>query len=116
MPAVAAIEHLVGLQAQEPLEPYVGLWSRLQDFTPSELVDLLESRKVVRTGLMRRTLHLVTATDCLELRPQHQQMLETRMLGTHRHLLRDVDPAELAAAGRPLFEETPRSCPMSGGG
>jgi DNA glycosylase AlkZ-like len=108
MSAAEAIEHLVGLQAQEPLEPYVGLWSRLRDFEPHELVDLLESRRAVRTLLMRRTLHLVSASDCLRLRPLHQKMLETRMIGTLRSRLPAVDLAELAAAGRPLFDERPR--------
>ncbi len=28
----AAIEHLVGLQAQNPLDPYLALWSRLDGF------------------------------------------------------------------------------------
>jgi hypothetical protein len=109
MPAAEAIEHLVGLQAQEPLEPYVGLWSRLQDFDPQELAALVEARQAVRTLLMRRTLHLVTARDSLALRPVHQRMLETRMLGTLRRRLPGVDLAELAAAGRPLFEEQPRT-------
>jgi hypothetical protein len=63
--AIDAISHLVALQAQEPLEPYVGLWSRLTDFEPRHLVDLLAGRRVVRTLLMRRTLHLVTSEDCL---------------------------------------------------
>ncbi|GAA4682706.1 winged helix DNA-binding domain-containing protein [Phytohabitans rumicis] len=108
MTAVEAIEHLVGLQAQEPQEPYVGLWSRLAAFDPKELVELLESRRAVRTLLMRRTLHLVTARDCLALRPVHQPVLVGRMWSTLRRRLPGVDLDELAEAGRPLFEPEPR--------
>jgi Winged helix DNA-binding domain len=35
--AIDAIEHLGGMQSQAPLAPYVGLWTRLQDFAPDEL-------------------------------------------------------------------------------
>ena len=105
----AAIEHLVGMQAQEPHEPYIGLWSRLRDFRPAELVDLLEQRRAVRTLLMRRTLHLVTSEDCLALRPLHDTMLVTRMRGTLGRVLPGVDFAELAAAGEPLFAASPRT-------
>ena len=108
-PAIDALTHLVGLQAQEPLEPYVGLWSRLRESDPAELVDLLEARRVVRTLLMRRTLHLVTAQDCLGLRALHQPMLEQRMLGTLRRRLPGVDIGELAAAGEPLFAQQPQT-------
>jgi hypothetical protein len=106
MPAAEPIEHLVGLQ--EPLEPYVGLWSRLRGFDPVELVGLLETRAAVRTVLMRRTLHLVTAVDALALRLSTRGMLEARMLSVLRDRLLGVDLAELAAAGRPLFELQPR--------
>jgi hypothetical protein len=104
----ATLEHLVGLQAQEPQEPYVGLWSRLNAFESAELVALLEDRDAVRTALMRRTLHLVTARDALELRPLHQPMLVTRMLGTLRRRLPGVDFDQLAELARPLFEQEPR--------
>jgi hypothetical protein len=107
--ATAAIRHLVGMQAQEPLEPYVGLWSRLTAFAPRELVDLLVGRRVVRTLLMRRTLHLVTAQDCLDLRPLHAAMLAARMRGTLGPRLPGVDFDELAAVGGPLFAEEPRT-------
>ncbi|WP_204264603.1 DNA glycosylase AlkZ-like family protein [Geodermatophilus normandii] len=112
--ALAAVGHLAGLQAQEPQEPHVGLWSRLTAFRPGELDGLLESRRVVRTQLMRRTVHLVTAEDCLRLRPVHQSMLVARATGTLGRRLPGVDLAELAAAAEPLFAAEPRTLPDVG--
>ncbi|MCO1656220.1 winged helix DNA-binding domain-containing protein [Pseudonocardia humida] len=109
MSAVDAVRHLVGVQAQEPLEPYAGLWSRLRGFVPAELVELLEGRRAVRTLLMRRTLHLVTAEDAVGLRALHQPMLEQRVMAVLRARLPGVDLAELRAAGTPLFAERPRT-------
>ncbi len=106
---IEALQHLIAVQAQEPFEPYVGLWSRLEDFAPGQLVELLEDRRAVRTLLMRRTLHLVTSEDCLALRPHHQSMLVARARGTLGKMLPGVDFDELAAAGKPLFAETPRT-------
>ena len=103
------VEHLVGLQAQEPQEPYVGVWSRLDDFVPADLADLLEQRTAVRVLLMRRTLHLVSARDCLALRRLHDPMLVARMRGTLGRRLPDVDEAALAAAAEPLFAAAPRT-------
>src|SRR5690606_7698631 len=65
--AADAIEHLVGLQAQAPNPPYVALWTRLANFHPNELAGLLTGRRAVRIALMRSTIHLVTARDCLAL-------------------------------------------------
>ena len=62
-PPIDAIEHLVGLQAQNPLDPYLALWSRLDDFDPDEVGRLLEARELVRIVVMRGTIHLVTADD-----------------------------------------------------
>jgi hypothetical protein len=103
------VEHLVGLQAQEPQEPYVGIWSRLRDFAPEDLSGLLERRRAVRTLLMRRTLHLVTARDCLGLRGLHDPMLVARMRGTLGRRLPGVDEEALAAVARPVFAATPRT-------
>jgi hypothetical protein len=113
-PALDLVEHLVGLQAQEPQEPYVGLWSRLRGFDPAELSGLIERREAVRTLLMRRTLHLVSARDCLALRGLHDPVLLSRMRGTLGRRLAGVDEAELAAAGLPLFSAEPRTLPEVG--
>ncbi len=107
--AADTIQHLVGLQAQEPLEPYVGLWSRNTDFAPAELVELLQERAAVRTLMMRRTLHLLTRSDALRLRPVHQPMLVQRTLGARaRQLPAELDLVELAAAAEAHFTERPR--------
>ena len=59
---VAAVEALAGMQAQSPSAPYVGLWSRLEGFAVSDLEDALLAGAVVKTTVMRGTLHLVAAS------------------------------------------------------
>src|ERR1700683_3654302 len=73
---IETVEHLAGLQAQAPFPPYYGLWSRLAGFQPADLAELILSRRVVRIVLMRRTIHLVSARDCLWLRPAVQPVLD----------------------------------------
>ncbi|MGW0655285.1 winged helix DNA-binding domain-containing protein [Streptomyces umbrinus] len=110
LPVPDAAAHLCGLQAQEPQEPFVGLWSRLRAFDPAVLSDLLTGRSVVRTHLMRRTVHLVTADDALAWRARHDAMLRQRVLGVYRNELAGVDLDELAAAGRAVMADgVPRS-------
>ena len=108
--AEEAIEGLVGLQAQEPPDPYLGLWSRLEGFRPEELSGLIADRKVVRIGLMRATIHLVTASDCLTLRPVMQPVLErTYRSSPFTKDLGGADLEELLAVSRTLYEERPRT-------
>src|ERR671933_2797574 len=73
---IEAIEHLVGMQAQAPNPPYVGLWTRLACFRPDELARLITDRRAVRIALMRNTVHLVSARDCMKLRPLVQPVLD----------------------------------------
>ncbi|OZM82772.1 winged helix DNA-binding domain-containing protein [Pseudonocardia sp. MH-G8] len=105
VPVVDAVTHLCGLQAQEPQEPFVGLWSRLRSFDPATLSGLLVDRQVVRTHLMRRTVHLVTARDALAWRSRHDAMLRQRVLGVYRRELAGIDLDELAAAGRAVMAD-----------
>jgi Winged helix DNA-binding domain len=79
MPALDAVAHLVGLQAQVPLNPYHGLWSRLHRFRPDDLSQAMLDRRAVRIVVMRGTVHLVTADDCLLLRSLAQPVLDAEL-------------------------------------
>jgi hypothetical protein len=107
----AAIEHLVGMQAQAPDPPYVGLWTRVEGFHHEELGRLISDRRVVRIALMRNTVHLVSASDCLRLRPLVQPVIDRGLSASraHRASIEGVDIPELVAAGRALLEERPRT-------
>jgi Winged helix DNA-binding domain len=104
---VETIEHLVGLQAQAPFPPYYGLLSRLDGFRPDDLASLITGRDVVRIALMRGTIHLVSARDCLPLRGVLQPVMERGLRGNFGSQLGGVDAAALAAAGRALVEAEP---------
>ena len=104
-----AVERLVGMQSQAPDPPYVGLWTRLEGFRPEELARLVEERAVVRIALMRSTIHLVTARDCLALRPLLQPVIDRAFRGGFGRRLEGVDDAALATAARALVEERPRT-------
>jgi hypothetical protein len=108
MAAEAVIEHLVGMQAQEPLDPYVGLWTRVAHFDPMELSRLIEARGAVRGSTLRTTLHLMTARDFLALRPVLQDVLERAWRGSpFAKDLVGLDLDEVVAAGREWLEKEP---------
>jgi len=110
MPVEAALEHLVGLQAQAPLAPYVGLWSRLAGFDATELADAVVDRRAVRASLMRSTIHLVTADDALRLRPFVQPVLERVFMGSSfARDLAGLELTEVLAAGRSLLAAEPQT-------
>ena len=104
---LAVVEHLAGLQAQAPFPPYYGLWSRLSGFRAATLAGLLTERKVVRIALMRGTIHLVSARDCLMMRPLIQPVLDRALKTNHGRRLVGVDHTALAAAGREHVDAGP---------
>ena len=103
------VEHLAGLQAQAPFPPYFGLWSRLVGFQPADLAELLVSRQVVRIALMRSTIHLVSARDCLTFRPLVQPVLDRSLPAIFGKQFAGLDAGALAAAGRALVDAEPRT-------
>ncbi|MFJ3336413.1 winged helix DNA-binding domain-containing protein [Streptomyces sp. NPDC086766] len=111
MSAGAAVEHLVGLQAQNVKPPYYALAARLEGFGPEELSGLMASREVVRIVTIRSTIHTHTADDCLSLRPLVQPARD-REITLFRKGLAGVDLDRLAAFARELVEAEP--CTVSG--
>jgi hypothetical protein len=109
LPALEAIERLGGVQAQAPWPPYYWLWTRLSGFRPDELVKLITSRQAVRIALMRGTIHLVGAADCLAWRPLFQPLLDRTLKTAFGRRLGGVDLAAVAADGRALVEAEPRT-------
>ncbi len=59
----AVIKRLVGMQAQWPPAPYVGIWTRTTSFRREALERELAKGSVLKANLMRQTLHLVTRRD-----------------------------------------------------
>lgn len=104
---IDTVDHLVGLQAQAPLAPYVGLWSRLRGFAPADLAEPLERRFVVRATLMRGTVHLVTADDALRLRPLMEPAITRGFQGGFSRQLTTEQTEHVVLLGRELLNDSP---------
>ena len=111
MPALAMIEHLAGMQAQIPRDPYIGLWSRLEGFQAEDLADLLATRQATRAAFMRSTIHLTSAADAAMLFSlleafQYQRTMTGTPFGKR---LGELDHDALRRVAREIVEEAPRS-------
>ncbi|WP_338492458.1 winged helix DNA-binding domain-containing protein [Streptomyces sp. SJL17-4] len=106
-----AVEHLLGLQAQNTKPPYYALAARLDGFRPEQLSALMESREVARIVTMRSTVHTHTARDAVALRGLAQPGAIDRELAlfVSRGGLDGVDLDRLADLARALVEERPRT-------
>lgn len=98
------IRHLVAVQGQDPNWPYVGLWARVNGFRHADLEELLRAQKVVRSTMIRRTMHLATAEDYRWLRPTLQPWVDSLLKAAYyRDEIEGVDLTALAAHGRRLL-------------
>lgn len=102
-----AIAHLGGLQAQQARPPFIGLWTRLEDFERDELADLIARREVVRATMMRHTLHLVTAADYLRFRAVIQPALTRSFDSIAGARTEGLDLERLLEAARGRLAEGP---------
>jgi hypothetical protein len=108
-PVPEVMEHLVGLQAQQASAPFVGLWTRVEEFERDDLAKRIADRSVVKATLMRSTLHLVTRDDYLRLRATVQPVLTAAWEAIFKELKGNFDVAKLVKVARPFIAEEPRS-------
>jgi Winged helix DNA-binding domain len=99
----AVIERLVGMQAQWPSAPYVGIWTRTTGFRREALERHLASAAVVKATVMRQTLHLVTRRDYALLRAALSETNFPDQSASAKHLAPSI--RALAAAGPVTVEE-----------
>jgi hypothetical protein len=62
-PVPEVARRIVAIQAQEPASPYLALWSRIAGFAPADLDAAFTQRTIVKSSLLRLTLHAVHADD-----------------------------------------------------
>ena len=109
------IEHLVGMQAQVPTNPYYALWSRIVDYRPEELSAMVADGRAVRAPLMRTTLHLITAADCLTLYPLMLPVLARTLKNTpFGKSTQDMDYSLLLDRARELLKQEPKTLKQLG--
>lgn len=97
-------ERLVALQGQQPNGPYIGLWSRVAGFRIDALSEFLHDRSVVRSTVMRRTVHLVRGEDFGWLRPTVQPIVASAL--RHPYFADEIDGLDLdklASAGTEIL-------------
>ncbi|MCT4356678.1 winged helix DNA-binding domain-containing protein [Streptomyces sp. Je 1-79] len=127
--AAEAVRRVVALQAQQPASPYLALWNRTAGFDPSELDEAFAHGTVVKSTLMRITLHAVHADDYRTFRAALHPVLRAGRLGD-RYTASGLTPADadllvpelLAFADRPRtnaeyeawIEQRTGSAPKSG--
>lgn len=109
LPALDAIEQLAGMQAQAPLAPYVGLWSRLAGFRAADLTTLIADRAAVRAQLMRNTVHLVSARDGLSWYHLFTSVHARDFVAHFGGRATGVDQTELLSLARMILDEKPHT-------
>ncbi|GAB16827.1 hypothetical protein GOEFS_015_00240 [Gordonia effusa NBRC 100432] len=98
--AIEVIDRCVGLQSQDPRAAHYGLASRITDYDPAELDDLLTSREVVRMVSLRSTVFLSDAADARWIRELAQPRINTEITQAHVPRLASADPADIAEQAR----------------
>lgn len=110
---IETVRHLLGLQAQASLPPYLSLAARLDPFDPREPSAALGANRLLRLVSLRGTVHLLVPEDALALRAftapvQERERRSSQTLAEVRDLdpdaVRDAVDAALADGPLPIRE------------
>ncbi|WP_435771099.1 winged helix DNA-binding domain-containing protein [Nocardioides sp. SYSU DS0651] len=102
------VRHLVGLQAQEPLPPYLSLAARIEDLDPRAVSRQIEERTLVRVLSLRDTVHLHVPEDAVSLPVwaapvREREIRQSQSVGDAR----SVDRSEFTATLHEVLAEGP---------
>ncbi|MFB4318424.1 winged helix DNA-binding domain-containing protein [Actinomadura sp. 21ATH] len=103
-----AVRRVVALQAQEPASPYIALWNRVDGFDPAGLDAAFAGGRVVRTTLMRVTLHAVHGDDYRAFREAMEPTLRASRLGDRRFAVSGLSVEDVQALLPDLLEYAAR--------
>lgn len=108
LPVPEMVSHLVGLQAQQNLPPYLSLAARLEHFDPEDLSARIERRELVRMMSLRGTIHVLTGDDALALRSWVQPALDQASRGNQLNRpARHLPVEDVVAATRAVLRDHP---------
>lgn len=104
---VDTVAFLGGLQAQQSNDPYIGLWSRLENFRHEDLTALIVEKTLLRATTMRGTLHLHTVPDLVGFRALVQGFLSAQWQSNFLKRFGEEDRAAVRKAGLRLLDKGP---------
>jgi hypothetical protein len=101
------VEQMGGIQAQYAPAGYIGLWSRVRDFTRPMLTHALEERHVVQATLMRTTIHMVSAADFWPMVVGTRRIRREWFEKVARTVVQELDTSAVAKAVRRELADGP---------
>ncbi|MFI7010073.1 winged helix DNA-binding domain-containing protein [Streptomyces sp. NPDC050145] len=105
-----AVRRVVALQAQQPASPYVALWNRVAGFEASALDALFADYRVVKSTMMRITLHAVHVEDYPALRAAVEPTVRGARLRDRRFRDSGLTEADAARLLPELLARAERPC------
>lgn len=110
-----ALHAFGGLQSQEPRDPHVALWSRLDGFHSQRLHEAAQRREIVRGSYLRSTIHTVDARDFRAFRPLLQPVIDRELTAARWQAIGgDIDEARAESLARALMTQQPMSAQALG--